>query len=821
MSGMDDNEDETDLFDDDDFDNLSESALQQLEYHAILSTQRAQASKHVPLTAHQSTNLPQSKIQPLAQSNARFPRAHPAIQRYSTEDDDSFELVGEEGVPTPVEDQDSYPIRRNQLSDAAQRAQFRQQRYGQTHGAVPRPPDDEADYGRQRVSFDAASAHGLHHGAATRLDEMSLDTPPRQAGTAARDTSHNRVDELLREREELARELQAVRDTVSMQKGEISIIRANFEKESKVYDRQIGALKKSMEEESAKHTAALNALAEKNHNITTQFQFLKQEHNQGLQETKTLRQRLKDKQAERDADLTTTPKRGVASSLRDGFNDDDIMLMSPSKSAGRSKPPTPTAAGKRKRKPDRPSPVKPLVLRPSNTASQNEMPPPPQPLQPIEPIIPIVRKDKQAEHNLMFLQSIIEYRLTSSKEPVFEALLKFAFPSNPSKTFSGLLWEGIAQLGGKRFPADLLQLLLDMWSKSLKEQYYSPIATLREIANQIIDLDMLLIDSGIITAIIPVLKSTITINAEKRFQHSPVNHTTYGKIRQTPQSVLNPEVDGTSCLELMLTVAYAVSDDPELIALLWRLVDHEFILMMLNAWQPISDIALMLRLLATSILPSTFGSICVDGPQSKVEHWLMSRICSLLRETPNVDEGVVKYTTQDFCQLRIEAMDLLIRIGLTSSPHPHNDPSHHGSLLIANDTNAIARIVRSLYDQVSAMYSLHPTTHTLHASLINKTVFLLYHLLQLHSSAIQLPEKLSVINGGVHRHRVVLTRLAFSEGFVVDKYISDETVAMATQMLEESVTPDEADELLKCFPGFNGRGAVRDEEEQMSLWMDT
>ena len=54
MNGMDDNEDETDLFDDDDFDNLSESALQQLEHHAILSTQKAQASKAVPVPAHQS-----------------------------------------------------------------------------------------------------------------------------------------------------------------------------------------------------------------------------------------------------------------------------------------------------------------------------------------------------------------------------------------------------------------------------------------------------------------------------------------------------------------------------------------------------------------------------------------------------------------------------------------------------------------------------------------------------------------------------------------------------------------------------------------------
>ncbi|EXJ69550.1 uncharacterized protein A1O5_07586 [Cladophialophora psammophila CBS 110553] len=815
MSGMDDNEDETDLFDDDDFDNLSESALQQLEYDAILSTQKAQTSKPVPLPVQRPTALPQSRFPPHPPFNPRSQPSHPAIQRYLTEDDDSFELVGEEGVPTPVDDQDSYPVRRIQISEAAQRAQFRQQRYGQT---ISRPPVDQANHQRQRGSFEITPAGGLNHGAAAGMDEMVLDAPFQQTGTAlsgdARDTFHNDVDELLREREELTRELRAATDMVSMQKGEISIIRANFEKETKVYDRQIGALKRSMEEESAKHAAALTALVEKNHSLTTRYQFLQQEHNQGLQETKTLRQRLKDRQTERESDPTTTPKRGIASSLRDGFNDDDIMLMSPSKSARRSKPPTPTAAAKRKRKLDGPSPVKPLVLRPSSSTSQNEMPPPsPQLIQTVEQVVSVVKKDKQAERNLRFLQSIVEYRIKDSKEPLFEALSKFAFPSNPSKTFSALLWEGIAQLRGRRLPGDLLQLLIDLWSKALKEQYYKPIGSLREIANHIVDLDMLVIDSDVITAIIPLLKSTITINGEKRFEHSPVNHATYGRIRQTPQSVINREIDGTSCLEFMLTIAYTVSDDPGLLALLWRLMDHQFILMMLNAWQPISDIALMLRLLATSIFPATFGSICVGGQQSQVEHWMMNRICSLLRETPNVDEGVPPYTTQQLCQLRLEAMDLLIKIAITSSPHPHDDPSHHGSLLIANDTHAIARLVRSLYDQVSAMYSLHPTTHTLHASLINKGVSLLYHLLRLHGSTINLQEKLSVINGGVHKHRVVLTRLAFSEGFVVDKFVSDETVAMATQMLEESVTPDEADELVKCFPGFNGRGVGRDEDE--------
>ena len=825
MNGMDDDEDETDLFDDDEFDNLSETALQELEHNAILSTQaqaQAQAQKAVPQAQplHESyPAIPQSRIAAIqAQPNVRPLIANAAFQRYLTEEDDSFDLVGDEGVPTPVEEYSSFPLPRAQPSEVAQREQFRQQRYGQTSNGGGYLPANQQNYQRRAGAFHPTQADGSFHSIPGRTDAMMLDAPPTHSNYSVhendREAFQHRLEDVMRERDELTKELRAAKDTVSMQKGEISIIRANAEKESKVHDRQIGVLKKSMEEESAKHSAHLNALTEKNNNLTTRFNFLQQDHNQEVQESKSLRQRLKDRQAERGVSPTTTPRRGMASSLRDGFNDDDIMLLSPSKSptpGRRSKPPTPTAANKRKRKAGDPSPVKPLVLRPSNQ-SQDEMPPPlPQPVQSTAQVVPIVRKDKQAERHLNFLQSILEYRVKKTKEPLFEALIKFAFPSSPSKTFSATLLQRIAQLKGCRLPGDLLQLFIDLWFTCMKEQYYKPIALLIEVVTYITDLELSVLDSEIITSIVPLLQSSIAINAEKRFKHSPVNHSTYGKIRQTPQSVLNAEVNGTSCLELMLTIAYTISDEPDLLALLWRFMDPEFVLMMLNVWQPISDITLMLHLLTTSIFPSTIGSICIGEQQLKVEHWIINRVCYLLWETPGVDEGLPPYTSAQLCHLRLEIMDLLLQIGVTSSPPPHDDPTHHGSLLLANDAHCIARLVQSLNDEVNAMYDLHPVTRNLHGDLINKGVYLLYHLLQLHGSSINLQEKLSVVNGGVHKHRVVLTRLAFSEGFVIDQWVKDETVAMATQMLEESVTPDEADELVECFPGFKGRG-MREEE---------
>ncbi|KAL6247830.1 hypothetical protein RBB50_005178 [Rhinocladiella similis] len=823
MNGMDDNEDETDLYDDD-FDSLSESALQELEQHAIRSTQ-AQQNAHNATTKQthvppKLTSLPQAHFQAQAHINARPPpHLSSSRQRDSTEfqyEDDSLELIGEEGVPTPAEEYEGYHVNQVRPSEASQREQWRQHMYGQAYsGDAHRPvnkhlqrSDGQSQYNSTGVRLDRSHRSP---------DRMLLDNSQQHEMTSireqGRDAFRARMDDMIKERDVLVNDLRRTQDTVTMQKGEISIIRANFDKEKKILDRQIDALKKSMEDESAKHNAAISAMLEKNNNLTTRYQFLQQEHHQEVQEARTLKQRLKEKPAtDKDAGGAATPIRGMASSLRDGFDDDDVMMLSPSKSARRSKPTTPTAANKRKRKVDVPSPVKPLVLRPT-AAGPPSMPPPvaPEPALPEGRLIPIIRKDKQSARHLQFLQSVLEYRVKGTKEPLFEAMVNFSLSSSSSETFATILLEGAAQLKGARIPSDMLQLFVDLWSKSIKAEYYKPIPLLIEVVGHIMDVDLGAIDSGIVNSLVPLLQSTVAINAEKRVKHSPVNHSTFGKFRQTPQSVLNHHVDGTACLEIILSMAYIISDEADLISLFWRLIHPKFVLMMLNAWQPVSDITLMLRLLKTSIFSDTFGSIRVDDQQKQTEQHIMNRICCLLWETPKVDEGLPANTTTSICQLRLQVMDLLLQVTTIPSTYSQEDQTHHGSLLVAGHPSAIARIVRSLYDEVSAMYDLTPS-HALHAAIVNKGVQLLFHVLETHGSQINLQEKLSVINGGVHKHRVVLTRLAFSEGFYVDRLITDDTVAMATSMLEESVTPDEADELIEAFPGFRGRGRVEEGE---------
>ncbi len=70
--------------------------------------------------------------------------------------------------------------------------------------------------------------------------------------------------------------------------------------------------------------------------------------------------------------------------------------------------------------------------------------------------------------------------------------------------------------------------------------------------------------------------------------------------------------------------------------------------------------------------------------------------------------------------------------------------------------------------------------------------------------------KLAVIPGGVHKHLVALTRLAFSEGLVLERAIDDEVVELARGLLEEGISLEEGEELGRAFGGEGGGGGDAD-----------
>ena len=829
MNGMDDEEDENN-FSEDEFGGLNDEDFLVLEEEALRSTQQARPVQK-NLQKNNYTRNAASKPgawngHPTPQIKASRTDLYQNAPRYGQFEDSHDEgLYNDDGgVATPVDEKDAFTAPQIGPGEMTQREQWRQQRYSKpvlqpasknNQHIPPRPPPrnvQQPAYTNYQQVAPGKSAY-LDRSLTIAADDSMLLEDPVQVEPASVNAQEEglraRLEDLLKDRDELTKELSSTKSALVTQQGEISIIRAKQASETKVFERQLAALKRSLQEDSIRNKERVELIRKEKERIESENKFLKQDLSEEARKSKTLHRTLQERPAnissERAPAPDTTPKKAQVHSLRDGFDDDEIMAISPIKSGSgrKSKVGTPTGA-KRKRKAVDASPIPPLVLR------QSGVDPPIVEGETVEPakaeaILPIIKKDKTAEKNLKFMQRILNHKSPGSVDRILETCMQYAFPTEPRKTFTSLVLAATARLqpSAKRFRAELLAVFIDLWANCLKQKYYKPIPLVLDVVCFIITLEGVVVDEGTIKLLLPVLQDCGKVNAEARFNYSPVRQRA-GNLKQIPLSELKEHCDGTRCLEILHDLASRCQNNSKLIELFWRSMDTDFVLMMLNSSQPISDMTLMLNLLATSVLPQTFGNICsTASEQSKMEIYILRRVCYLLWETPRVDESLPPPTKTQICHLRLTVMSLLSVLIFTSSPHPHTIP-HHGSLALATHPDALARLVRSIYDEVDLMYA-HLSSHALHCQLVNRSITLLYHLLQLHPTTINLPEKLAAVNGGAHKHRVVLARLAFSEGVFLDAGIEDETVGMARDMLEESVTPEEAEGLLEAFPEFARR----------------
>ena len=604
---------------------------------------------------------------------------------------------------------------------------------------------------------------------------------------------------LLRDRDQLSHQLNDATSTVLAQKGEIAVIRANQNDASKTFDRRLAALKKSIEEDAMKNQARLDAVNSESKRILSENQFLKHNLTEEVDRVKNLQRNLKERSKEGQSPLST-PKKNRTLPLRDGFNDVELVVKSPAKSGRKSGPTTPSAGTKRKRRPTMNSPVPALNLSQGivEDPHQGEIPNRPENKAPDQPKVVIMRDNE----GLNFLQRLLNCRVAPGGKRMLEVFADLSLPSDNSQLFSSIFVERTACLSGKTLPPELTKVLISLWSSSLNEKYYQALPVLVDIVSFILHLNSSIVAPFVIEDLLKVLQRTIELNGIPRFQHSPVSHLASGNSKQTPKSKL-VEVDETACLELLYITACACAHTEKHLKHLWQIVSPDLVLMMLNSSQLIPNIVLMLDILATSILPTTFGTIVAsEADQAAIEKHIINRVTWLLWEKPRVDEGDKPYLRREICEFRLEVMSLLSLLSF-ASPHPHDDATRHSSTVLARHPTAIARIFRCMYDELDALYT-HPPEHELHARLVNEGARIVHHLLRLHGGEIDLSQKLSTINGGVQKHRVVLTRLAFSEGLLLEAGISDETVVMAHDMLEQAVTPEEAEALMDVFNSSRG-----------------
>lgn len=158
-------------------------------------------------------------------------------------------------------------------------------------------------------------------------------------------------------------------EMVSSKTGEIAVVRANQNRLEKESEQRLVALQKLRAEEAARYKVEVEKARAEQQKIAIEKHFLENDLNQGNEQIKNLQRVVKDgvgttsfSRSDEGRYQVITPKKNKSLPYGDGFNDDEIQMVSPSKLSVRPKTLTPKAAGKRKRKIEENSPAKPLPL---------------------------------------------------------------------------------------------------------------------------------------------------------------------------------------------------------------------------------------------------------------------------------------------------------------------------------------------------------------------------------------------------------------------------------------------------------------------------
>jgi hypothetical protein len=178
---------------------------------------------------------------------------------------------------------------------------------------------------------------------------------------------------------------------------------------------------------------------------------------------------------------------------------------------------------------------------------------------------------------------------------------------------------------------------------------------------------------------------------------------------------------------------------------------------------------------------------------------VLERLTALLTETPRLlGENTPRYLPHELSTLRLAVLSLLL--SLTTSPH--------GLHILAIHPSAIARLVKTLHDEMDTLYD-YRFGHDIAAAMINTSTKVLYRVLTKGGVA-DLQRKLQGggVVGGSHKYMVGLTRLAFSGGELLEKGIEDGVVEMGRALLEEVVTPGEGEGLVAAMGGGGGSAAA-------------
>ncbi|KAK2624468.1 hypothetical protein QTJ16_006418 [Diplocarpon rosae] len=743
MAGYEDGES---FFGDDDLDALPEDALDALENNAIQFTQA-------------QTQAP--RLQP--------PPSSDYGDEFDDEDLDDAIVIDESRSPAAVVNgpRRSNPAQASQREHVNSNLSFPSRqwpgpppKFSQSRHNPQILPNLESRAVPEQESrvVDQGSAHATERGAeAERLCQM--------------------VEELTKERDKL-------KSDVNAKAGEISIVRRKYETSLKEYERELAAVRKLGEDQLAKQQRALEAAQVAEKNAATERDFMKRDL---AEESERVRRSNKTREAEKKgANLSLTPKKKKALAHRDGFDDEEIEVLSPSRVSPskfqKQISGTPSKPGKRKRK---------LVESPARALQvvHNEEPTFTDPSQKTHTLDEaLVARLGIQDERFEFLGIMLDHRVDGKKLRTFEELAKHAYPSAPHESFQGIILGKIPSLGFKKRSKDLeidfCELLISIWTKCFEEEYYDPIYLFVSMLTFALELNTSSIAPYIVDTLLPIAQRTADRVAIARFNR--VTH--------------DERIDCTACMSLLYLTAQGCMSSQEYIVKFWKAMRWDLILFMLSPNQGLTDVELMLDLLSTSIMEDSFGASTGDETMNNRPSYIIDRISFCFTETPRKvvyctnreapNKPVIgeKWEAADVLHLQIRA--LLLLIGMTRSPYASNALAAHREL--------VGKLVSLISDKIDALYDYGSGREDC-ARIVTLATRLLYYIVTKYDN-IDLQKKLSTIPGGCQEYLLCLSRLNFSEdNLVLESGIESDVAGLAFELLGMLVTPEEGDAIHDAF----------------------
>ncbi|KAL5449739.1 hypothetical protein PMIN06_005819 [Paraphaeosphaeria minitans] len=500
----------------------------------------------------------------------------------------------------------------------------------------------------------------------------------------------------------------------------------------------------------------------------------------------------------------TPSKRQKNLPLGDGFDEDDVVMVSPSKRRDKSKAATPKQASKRKRQITNDSPVPILEL--SEPRTQPKAPDPPSTNE-AQFDVNLLRNLYNHDQRYTLLHRLLSHRCSRGDDRILEALTQHAYPSDPLKKLSSVVYDSfsasVPSNNARELAIRLCAIFNNIWKQCLLEKYYAPICLLLDALQFVLACEPVRTAAAVMEDVVPSIVESVKLVAIPVYEARSRNEKKTAFLFSSAYQKIVEEVNVQSCLDLLYLLATCCVScpSPEPLTQFWRNMPIDWVLLMLQKEQPIPHMLILLRTLSTSALPASLGPIIASDPETQRggESNLLARLTNLFSESidptpnPKSTEPAPPVPESQVWIVRLKILDALTQFSIPE----------YGSAVLISHGLCIGRLIKYLNHAVSALYArpLSPTQPEKIAT-INTTMKLLNHLTTCNPG-FNIKSKLNETLGGLHAYYVSLTRLAFSEGLVLEAGIEQEVMDMAHDILDDGLSPEEGDALAEVFPSGN------------------